>query len=112
MLIPNATRAFIDPRKLVDYSLSTDHPVGGHKAILFERALGITAADAPVLLELLFHVALHASAAVGRLDEFGQRYVIDFTLCTEFRAATIRSAWIVRTTEDFPRLTSCFVLSD
>ena len=110
MLIPNADRAFIDPRKLADYSLSSDHPVGGHKAILFERVLGITAVDAPELQELLFHVSSHASAAVGRLDEFGQRYTIDFTLSTEIGTATIRSAWIVRPTEDFPRLTTCFVL--
>ena len=112
MLIPNAEHAFIDPRKLADYSLSPDHPVGGHKALLFERVLGITAAHALTLQELLVHVAVHASAAVGRLDEFGQRYTIDFTLFTEIGSATIRSAWIVRPAEDFPRLTTCFVLPD
>jgi hypothetical protein len=112
VLIPNAGRAFIDPRKLAEYSLSPEHPVGGHKAILFERVLGITAEHAEGLQEILLHAATHASAAVGRLDEFGQRYTIDFTLRTDAGAASIRSAWIVRLTEDFPRLTTCFVLPD
>ena len=74
--------------------------------------MGITAAHALVLRDLLFHVAAHASAAVGRLDEFGQRYTIDFTLSTEVGTATIRSGWIVRPSDDFPRLTTCFVLHD
>ena len=112
MLIPNADRAFIDPRKLAEYSLSPEHPVGGHKAILFERVLGITAEHAEELREILFHVAARASAAAGRLDEFGQRYTIDFTLCTTIGTTSMHSAWIVRPTEDFPRLTTCFVLPD
>ena len=112
MLLPNSERAFIDSRKLADYSLDPDHPVGGHKALLFEHVLGITATDAPELQTILLHVAFHAEAAIGRLDEFGQRYTIDFWLSTASRAATIRSGWIVRQTEDFPRLTTCYVLRD
>ncbi len=110
MLIPNAAQALIDERKLVEYSLSRGHPVGGHKAIIFERVLGISVQYAPLLREVLLHVARHASASVGRLDEFGQRYVVDFTLTTWIDTAILRSAWIVLHTEDFPRLTSCFVL--
>jgi hypothetical protein len=112
VLIPNAERAFVDVRKLAEYSLCPEHPVGGHKAILLERVLGITAVHADDLREILFHVAAHASAAAGRLDEFGQRYTIDFTLRTAVGTASIRSGWIVRTVEDFPRLTTCFVLPD
>jgi hypothetical protein len=110
VFLPNAEHAFIDPRKLADYCLSPEHPVGGHKAVLFERLLGITAADADALRAILLHVARHGAAAAGRQDEFGQRYTIDFTLARELRCAAIRSAWIVRADESFPRLTSCFVL--
>ena len=110
MVLPDAERAFIDARKLADYSLLVDHPVGGHKAVLFERLLGITASDAETLRDILLHVAARAEAAIGRLDEFGQRYTIDFTLVTATGSATVRSAWIVRPTEGFPRLTTCFVL--
>jgi hypothetical protein len=112
VLLPNADRAFIHGRKLIEYSLSPEHPVGGHKAILFDRILGMTAEHADGLREILFHVATRASAAAGRLDEFGQRYTIDFTLRTAVGSASIRSAWIVRRSEDFPRLSTCFVLRD
>jgi hypothetical protein len=110
--LPNADRAFIDLRKLADYSLSPDHPVGGHKAILFQRILSITTADALALRDILLEVAVRAEAPASRLDEFGQRYTIDFTLSTASGSAAIRSAWITRPTEDFPRLTSCFVIRD
>ena len=112
MQLPDADRAYIDLRKLVEYSLFPDHPVGGHKAILFQRVLGIAAADALTLRDFLLHVATRAEAVIGRLDEFGQRYTIDFTLSTATGTASIRSGWIVRASEDFPRLTTCFVLRD
>ena len=112
MLLPKADRAFIDLRKLADYSLLPDHPVGGHKAILFQQVLGIAAADALTLQDILLHVARSAEASIGRLDEFGQRFTIDFTLSTTTGTASIRSGWIVRAAEDFPRLTTCFVLPD
>ena len=53
--------------------------VGGHKAVLFERILGITVLDAESLCDILLLVAARAEAAVGRSDDFGQRYTIDFT---------------------------------
>ena len=112
MLLPNSDRAFIDPRKLAEYSLWPDHPVGGHKAILFQSVLGITVADARSLRDIFLHIAHRAEAAIGRLDEFGQRYTIDFTLSTAIGTALIRAGWIVRATEDFPRLTTSFVLRD
>ncbi|MFH0344298.1 MAG: DUF6883 domain-containing protein [Chromatiales bacterium] len=43
-------------------------------------------------------------------DAYGQRYVVDFVMRRGGREATVRSSWIIRTLEDFPRLTSCFVL--
>ena len=112
VVLPNGERAFIDPRKFADYSLFADHPVGGHKAVLFERILGITVADAELLRDILLLVAARAEAAIGQSDDFGRRYTIDFHLMTATGDATVRSAWIVRTAEDFPRLTTCFMLRD
>ncbi len=49
-------------------------------------------------------------AESGELDLFGQRYTVDFQLTTEVGEARVRSGWIILHTEDFPRLTTCFVL--
>ena len=58
MKLPNASAAFIDLRKLRDYSLSGTHPEGKHKARVFFAALGIGAEDAEWLrIEILAAVA-------------------------------------------------------
>jgi hypothetical protein len=38
--------------------------------------------------------------------------VIDFELTTDMGTAMVRTAWIVRKGEDFPRLTSCYVMKE
>ena len=110
MILPNAQRAFIDDGKLVEYSLATDHPVGANKALLFSRVLGFTVRDADKLRRLILEAILIHDATLGLRNEFGQRYAVDFPVKTEVGSAVVRSAWIIRTGENFPRLTSCFVL--
>lgn len=110
MKLPNGDRAEVEPRKLSDYCLSPTHPVGKHKAIVFQAALGITAAHAELLRGWLLQAATTHDAVSERADEFGERFSIDFEATTKTGSATIRSAWIVRTGEDFPRLTTCYVL--
>lgn len=110
MGLPNAERVEVDPRKLTEYCLSPAHPVGKHKAAVFRAALGVTAADAELLRGWLLEAAASGEAVAERADEFGQRYRVDFEATTGTGSATIRSAWMVRSGEDFPRLTTCFVL--
>jgi hypothetical protein len=111
MGLPNADRAQVDPRKLTDYCLSPEHPVGKHKAALFRAALGVTAADAGTLRDALLRAAATGEAVTCRADEFGQRYVIDFEMTTPAGTATVRSAWIVGPGEDHLRLTTCYIHS-
>lgn len=111
MKLPGGDRAEVDLRKLSDYCLSRSHPVGKHKAVVFLAALGLTASDAPRLQEFLLHAAVEGDADFERSDEFGERYRLDFEVSTSSGRAIVRSAWIVRTGEDFPRLTTCFILS-
>jgi hypothetical protein len=47
--IPNAGGARVDLAKLVRYALDPDHPVGRHKATVFQRTLGI---ERPTLVTL------------------------------------------------------------
>jgi hypothetical protein len=110
MKLPNAGKAFVDLAKLRDYSLSTTHEEGKHKARVFFAALDLEAGDAVWLQEQLLRAAITEECELGRRSEFGQRYTIDFTLKREGRAARIRSGWIVRTGETFPRLVTCYVL--
>ena len=112
MKLPNGERAVVDIVKLRDYCLSEEHPRGKHKARVFKSALGMTADDAETLRTKLLEAVRTGQATSGEADKYGQRYVLDFTLEWKGKTATVRSAWIVRTDEDFPRLTSCYVMKE
>ena len=100
----------METRKLRDYCLSPEHPRGGHKARVFASALGLTVDDSQELRRALLAAALSEEALVAEEDEYGQRYMLDFEMSTEMGSAVVRSGWMVRSGEDFPRFTSCWVL--
>jgi len=110
MKLPNATRVVVEIEKLRDYCLNTSHPRGRHKARVFESVLGITADDAQELRQALLAAALAFDVTSGEQDEYGQRYVLDFPFEQRGKQAFIRSSWIIRAGEDYPRLTTCYVL--
>lgn len=110
MRLPNPEFAVVDLRKLRDYCLNPEHPRGKHKAQVFSVALGLGAGDAEELRETLLSAARSEEAITGEEDEYGKRYVLDSEMRTAVGTATVRSGWIVRHGEDFPRLTSCYVV--
>ena len=111
MRLPNADHAVVDIDKLRDYCLSKMHPRGRDKARVFEAALGLTVKDADVLRDFLLVAARSSDKAhPGKRDFRGQRFRLDLPVTWQGRYATVRSAWIVRSEEGFPRLTTCFVL--
>ncbi|MBI1832539.1 MAG: hypothetical protein HYR84_13950 [Planctomycetes bacterium] len=110
MKLPNGDRAVVDIVMLTDYCLSPTHPRGRHKARVFAATLGLTATLADLLRDALLAAAGTEEATPSDQDEFGQRYVVDFTVKGPNGEALVRSTWIIRIGEDFPRLTSCYVL--
>jgi hypothetical protein len=110
MKIPGASRVFIDPRKLEEYSLSLEHPRGRHKARVFQSALDVSIKNIAELEMRIREALTEEECTQGESDRFGERYTVDFHWTRQGRTATIRTTWIVRTGEDFPRLTSCYVL--
>ena len=110
--LPNAEKAFIPLEKLTEYSLNLEHDTGKHKARVFRAAFGWTESDAPLLQSILRSVVQLVNATLQSPTVHGERYVVDFRWTTEKGSAKIRSAWIVRYGEDFPRLTSCYILEE
>jgi hypothetical protein len=110
MTLPGAARAKIDPRKREDYCLSFDDPRGRQKARVFHSALGFTTENI-VELEIRIREALETEpCTAGAHDRFGRRYAVDFRWEREGKIAAIRTTWIIRADEEFPRLISCYVL--
>ena len=112
MKLPNAEHAVVDIAKLRDYCLNPDHPKGKHKARVFLSKLGITKNDAELLRQAILEGVLLAEAVEESPASFGRRFVVDLSLTRGegivLSTALVRTAWIIRQGEDFPRLTTCF----
>jgi hypothetical protein len=108
--LPNAEHAVVDIEKLRNYCLNPEHRRGCHKARVFAAALGLTRDHAGDLRDALLAAAINNDAKPEEHDEYGRRYVVDFMTKGPSGQAMVRSGWIIRLGEDFPRLTSCFVL--
>jgi hypothetical protein len=109
MKLPNGDYAIVDIRKLRAYCLNSQHSRGRNKARVF-ASVGIREADAEEIRTALLAAAGNAEARLGTANVYGQRYIVDFDLVRQSRTVSIRSTWVVRTGEDLPRLTSCYVL--
>ena len=112
MKLPNAEKAVVDIEKLRDYSLNPDHPEGKHKARVFQERLGIGRNDAGMLRQSILEAILTVEATEQLPTAYGRRFVVDFEMqrgqgIILFKAV-VRTAWIIRNDEDFPRLTTCF----
>jgi len=110
MKLPHGDQALMDA-ELFGYCLNPYHPRGRHKARVFESVLGITRLHTPVLKHALLTAAATGDAVEGESDSYGRRYVLDFEFAGPVGTGLIRSAWIIRSGEYFPRLATCYVLS-
>ena len=109
MKLPNGDRGIVDVQKLAGYCLDPHHPRGRNKARVF-AAIGIRQEHAEELRTVLLAAAQSGDAQPGEASPYGERYIIDFEMTRAERLVTIRSAWILRTGEETPRLTTCYVL--
>ena len=110
MKLPNADRAVVEIEKLRDYCLNPVHPRGRHKSRVFLSSCGMTAEHADDLRDALLDAARTLETEPGEEDDYGQRYVVDLEVTGPAGTAAVRSAWIVRNDEEFPRFVSCYVL--
>jgi hypothetical protein len=110
MRLPHAEDAVIDIHKLIDYCLNLDPPEGRHKARVFKAALDLAVAEVEELEMALLEAVQSQPAIPTKRNPYGQKYLIDFMMSHGNKQALVRSAWIVRNDEGFPRLVTCYVL--
>lgn len=109
MKLPNSEQAVIPAAKLEGYSLNPEHPEGRHKAVVFQAALGIGPQQAPQLRAALKQALAEHEAIPTAQTPYGQKYRIDFTMDHQGHTCIVRSIWIVRNDENFPRLVTCYI---
>ena len=110
MILPFAENAYVDDRKLLNYCLSEEHPMGKHKARVFKSALNITIEIYLYLKESIETAVLTTDAVFVETTDYGDIYCVDFELVDPPKSSMVRTSWILKSEENFPRMTSCYVL--
>lgn len=110
-LLPNFKNAFISIEKLSAYILNDFHPVGKHKAHVFNSALGLNSTHTETLKSIILDGLKENYCVEQNNDEFGKRYNVEMKIRIFDKEAQLITAWIILTSEDFARLTTCFIKS-
>jgi hypothetical protein len=108
-LLPNYEQAFIAIEKLSQYCLNPFHPVGKDKAMVFKSLLNFTEQDAGFLKDAILEGLARNEALSGIQDQYGKRFTIDIKIRNLDKEAMIRTAWIIKKGENFPRLITCYI---
>jgi hypothetical protein len=109
--LPNAENAIIELVKLSDYCLNTDHPRGRHKARVFREVFGLSVHDAEWLRQKLLEGIQNQPAEKLEVNTYGSLWRVDLPLARQNTSVVVRTGWIIKTGEHFPRLITCWVLS-
>lgn len=96
--------------KLLDYCLNPSHPDGKHKARVFKSALNIDQTNFEVLKIAIIRKIKNVDVNLLEQNDFGSLYYADLSITNENLSAMVRTCWIIKIDENFPRLTSCFVI--
>ena len=108
--LSNPDKAIINLDKLAGYCPNPEHQDGQHKARVFRSALDLGIENVEVLRIALLKAVRDQMAIPTKRNAYGQKYTIDFEMNNSGKTTKVRSAWIVRNDENFPRLVTCYVL--
>lgn len=92
---PDFEHPEFDDRKLTEYALNPDHPVGKNKARVIESATGLGKDDAPSVKQQILDQVGDGEPVVGKMDQHGSRWNKDVTLTGPNGTIVVRTAWIV-----------------
>ena len=108
MRLPNAEKAYIPPRKLLDYLLSPSHPVGSPKARFF-RSVGFDDANVSSLEHGLLEIALYGEVTEVEQTTHGTKYAVEGVLQTPSEGLKrIRTLWIIDAGGERPRFVTAY----
>ena len=108
-ILPNADKAVLEIEKLRDYCLNKSHPVGKHKARVFQSVLGLNSSNAEELKNFILEKIKKSKAILSEIDKYGQRYTVDIIFSKYGNETVIRTNWIIKIGTNYPSLTSCYI---
>jgi hypothetical protein len=107
--LKNHAKAFINLEKLTEYCLNEFHPHGKDKATVFKSVLGIGESEAELLRNAILKGILENDCVAKEQDEYGERFSVKIKINIFQKEAVVVTGWIIRTAEDYPRLTTCYI---
>ena len=110
-LLPHFRNAVVPIEKVRDYALDPEHPIGKHKATVFEAALGFRHEHSDVVARVIKASLSRAPAVRGAQDQHGEKWVTYHEMIgANGRTAVVTVAWIFRAQRPTePVLISCYI---
>jgi hypothetical protein len=106
--LPLADLAVVDSRKLKDYLLSPDHPIGRHKARFF-AFLGFWRVNSGALARALRTLARRERAERIARSAYGTKYEVRGMLRgPSGKEAMVVTIWIIRPADPRPHLVTAY----
>lgn len=100
--------AYIEESKILDYLLSTEHPVGAGKARFF-LSVGYTRSDWTRLRDDLLAIAREGEIAAVNSSSYGVKTTIDGTITSPTAVQiSLRTVWIDNRLDDAQRLVTAY----
>lgn len=108
--LPNYKNAVIPDKKLTDYALNKNHPIGKNKAIAFEKYLGYNIDNREMLLTEVQNGLKNNIASKRAETAYGTPFEVRMLITgANGKKAHIKTAWILDKESNKPRLTSIYV---
>jgi hypothetical protein len=71
--------------------------------------LNITEQDADLLKSAILKGLEENQVVPGIKDKYGKRYSVDIKIRNLDKEAIVRTGWIIKKDENFPRFTTCYI---
>jgi len=100
--------AEVEPRKLLEYILSTTHPRGKTKAAFF-RSIGFTSDNWQELSNALIKHGLEGRASISERTTYGTLYKVKGVIRSiSIQHVSLISIWLVKHNEEVPRFITAY----
>lgn len=110
-VMPNLEKAVIPPKKIIGYSLNPEHPTGKDKARVLMKALGFTKDDAGYFSDKLLQGLPDGEIVKSSESEHGKKWTVYIKVQGKNeRIEQVKTGWIYRAMDDFPSLTTAFLV--
>ena len=84
--------------------MNPEHPVGGHKARVFESALGFNKSNADDLMRQLREGVKTNTPVPGKVDQYGERFTVEIPVVGPKGEGIVTSGWIYKPGSNVPEV--------